>query len=66
MGLEILLLNLRPPKADLAQEEIIPSDEVLFLRSWQGHGVSRGAEKEGLMGGEGGYDTGGNGRVGLD
>ena len=31
VGLEILILNPGPPKTDLAQEEVIPPHEVLFL-----------------------------------
>ena len=64
-GLEILILDLGLLETDLAQDEISPPNEILFLCSWQSRGVSRGAEKEGLMRGEGGHKTGADGWVGL-
>jgi len=64
-GLEVHILDLGPPETDLAQEEIFPPNEILLLRSWQSRGVSQGAEKEGLMRGEGGHKTGADGWVGL-
>jgi hypothetical protein len=65
-GLEVHLLYLGPLETNLAQEEIFPPNEILILCSWQGGGISRRAKEKGLMRGEGGYEAGMDGRVGLN
>jgi len=61
----VLFLYAGPMEADLAQEEVLPTNDVLFLCCSKGDGISRGAEQEGLVEKESGHKTGANGRVCL-
>jgi len=56
--MEVLFLYGGPLEADLAHEEVLPTNEVLFLCCSKGDGISRGAEQEGLVERESGHKTG--------
>jgi len=54
----VLFLYGGPLETDLAQEKVLPTNEILFPCCSKGDRISGGAEQEGLMGRESGHKTG--------